>query len=1025
MVVICRMSSRPGNELLGLWLALTSLLFAVAAADAESNTAEGLNLPYRVTRWTTDHGLPQNRISALQQTHDGYLWIGTWFGLARFDGARFTVFDKHNTPELTNDTINALAEDTDGTLWIATADGLLSYRDHHFKRWTTAMGLPHRKVWRLSASQSGGVWLQADNYVTLLKQGKFARAWKVNTPVWDTIIKSLQAGPDGWLHIVTAEAWLAVSPAADTLRTNFVAEPVGLGRLFAGWPGRDQGQMWVGTGSGVHRREAGAWSEVGETELGSCLVDFLHEDRAGRLWANAKPGGLKRWDGAHWTAIDLGEHMTTPAVTCLVEDREGSVWVGTDQGLVQLQSRRMKTFTKRDGLAEDHVWSVCEGINGTIWLGTKHGLTRIQNDRVVPMEAGEPRLDSDERCVWPARSGGVWIAKTGLGLSEFKVDFAERVSNRELSGGDITALYEDRSGQLWIGTRDGAASWRDGRVVARHSRRFGQPVWKVRCILEDREGAIWFGQQGDGLTRLKDGQFQTFTERDGLSNNRVWAMHEDADAAIWIGTENGLTRFRRGRFFSFTRQAGLQENSVNWILEDDFGFLWFSGLRGIYRVKREQLNAVANGRAALVECAAFGTADGMESGETNGEGQPAGWKARDGRLWFPTVQGVVVIDPKTIRVNEVAPPVVIEQVKADNRIIFGDGAVRQDLAPRGDDSESTAKLGPGRARVMEFGFTAIAFADAIRARFRYRLTGHDSSWRDGNAERVVHYTNLRPGNYRFEVTAANHHGIWNPQPSHFAFSLAPHFYETWPFYVMCGVAILGMGTGFTAYRLHWQRRLLTVRHQQALSEERTRIARDLHDDLGTALTGVALEIDVARRQSRDGVATRLGESASRIRALAERMREVVWAVNPRCDTVSSLASFLEQQAGALLAAGGVRGRFEFPEDIPAQPLDSEARHQLALGVREALTNVLRHARAGEVVLGVAVREGWLVVQVRDDGRGFDSASAGTEPGHGLHNLSTRLERLGGGVAIESKPGAGTRIEFRVPLERSSNRKEIP
>lgn len=326
--------------------------------------------------------------------------------------------------------------------------------------------------------------------------------------------------------------------------------------------------------------------------------------------------------------------------------------------------------------------------------------------------------------------------------------------------------------------------------------------------------------------------------------------------------------------------------------------------------------------------------------------------------------------------------------------------------------------------MIEFGFTAIAFADARRSRFRYRLAGHDAGWRDGGSERVVHYTNLRPGDYRFEVTAANHHGIWNPQPGFFAFTLAPHVYETWPFFALCGLAILGLGASFTAYRLRWQHRLLSAQHEGALAGERARIARDLHDDLGTALTGVALEIDLARRQSNsDSVATRLGESAARVRTLADRMREVVWAVNPRCDTVSSLASFLEQQAGTLLRAGGLRGRFAFPEDIPALPLDAETRHQLALGVRETLTNTLRHACASEAVVALAIQHDVLIVSVTDDGRGFDPAVAQACAGQGLLNLAVRLERVGGRFSILSTPGAGTRIEFRVPLRGGAPRKE--
>ena len=1027
MVTTRRMFSRPGIKWLCVCLALAGLPRGAGAASVPLTEAAAVHQPYRVKRWTTDDGLPQNRIAALQQTRDGYLWIGTWFGLARFDGVRFTVFDKHNTSALTNDTVSALAEDTEGTLWIGTADGLLSYREHRFQRWTTAEGLPHRKVWRLSASQSGGVWLQAGDYVTLLKQGEFSRAWKVNTPVLDANIRSLQEGPDGWLHVLTAEAGLMVSPAADELRTNFLAESSGLSHLSAGWPGRTADQSWVGTLGGVYRREKGAWSAVGASELGSCSVDFMHEDRAGRLWINARPGGLKRWDGAHWTAIDLSERMTTPAVTCLSEDREGNVWVGTDQGLVQLQTRRVKAFTKRDGLADDHVWSVCEGTNGIIWLGTKQGLSRIQNDRVVPIEVTEPRPELANRCVWPSRDGGVLVAKTGLGLFEFNNGFVERIPNLALSGGGIAALYEDRSGQLWIGTGDGVTAWRDGRLVARHSKRSGQPVTDVRCILEDRDGAMWFGQQGQGLTRLKDGQFRTFTERDGLSNNRVWAMHEDAEGALWLGTENGLTRYQQGRFTTFTQQQGLLENAVNWILEDDFGHLWLSGLRGIYRVPRGQLNAVADGRAARVEVAAFGTADGMESSETNGEGQPAGWKARDGRLWFPTTHGVVVIDPKGIQVSAVVPPVVIEQVRVDAEVVFGDDCANINL--KSEIENQRLDLAPGRARVLEIQYTANSLAAPERVQFKYKLEPHDHDWVNAGPRRLALYTNLRPGEYRFRVQASNPHGVWNEKGDMFRFSLAPHFYETWPFYLLCGLAVIGVAGAVQAYRLRVQRRILRLEQAQALHQERARIARDLHDDLGANLTGIALRMDLVRRHGSDpdGVSGQLTSIAASARDLVDNMRETVWAVNPRQDTLESLAGFLAQQAERIVSAAGLRCRIEMPERLPGVTMPSALRQHIYLTVKEALNNAVKHSGASEVRLTLVQEDDELRVMIGDDGRGFvpqsvkptspDIEAPGHGHGNGLANMRQRIAGLGGRLEIDPAPGRGTRITLWVPLKR--------
>lgn len=304
--------------------------------------------------------------------------------------------------------------------------------------------------------------------------------------------------------------------------------------------------------------------------------------------------------------------------------------------------------------------------------------------------------------------------------------------------------------------------------------------------------------------------------------------------------------------------------------------------------------------------------------------------------------------------------------------------------------------------------------DPRRTRFRYRLVGRDLSWRDETTDRVAHYTNLRPGRYRFEVGAANHFGVWSPTPAAFAFSLAPHFYETWPFYGLSGGAAVGLAAGLLSYRLRWQRRLLKWEEQRALANERTRIARDLHDDLGPALTGLAFELDVIGRTATQSppVADRLGETAQRTRDLAERMREVVWTVNPQCDTLSRLASFLEQQTGQFLRATDLRVRLDFPDDIPMIPLAAEARHQLALSVREALTNVVRHAQASEVVVTLAIVSQTLIVQINDNGCGFQPQA---HRGHGLENLRARLAQIGGRFECVSTPGVGTRVTFRLPL----------
>ncbi|MDB6035149.1 MAG: Sensory box histidine kinase/response regulator, partial [Verrucomicrobiales bacterium] len=328
------MFCRPFHRGLGLGLIMACSITPSFAAGVE---ALGQNSPplYRVRRWMTEQGLPQNRISSLKQTHDGYLWIGTWAGIARFDGVRFTVFDKYNTPELVDDAVNALAEDSDGTLWIGTADGLVSYRDHRFHRLTKADGLPESKIWRLSASQSGGVWLQAGSQVLRLQGGRFSRPWNLQLPYW-AVINSMNEQADGCLKIVTSSAWLTLSPGALDLRTNFLAGGSAFNRLSGGLPDKQPGHFWLGTDQGLRYGQPESWQASGPEELLTHPVEFMHRDRSGTLWVKAKSGALYQGDHARWMRIDLEDSIAPSSMLCMEEDREGNFWLGTAQGLVQL-----------------------------------------------------------------------------------------------------------------------------------------------------------------------------------------------------------------------------------------------------------------------------------------------------------------------------------------------------------------------------------------------------------------------------------------------------------------------------------------------------------------------------------------------------------------------------------------------------------------------------------------------------------------------------------------------------------------
>ncbi len=660
-------------------------------------------------------------------------------------------------------------------------------------------------------------------------------------------------------------------------------------------------------------------------------------------------------------------------------------------------------------------------------MGTAAGVSAVQKDLVHDLPQ-RPPVSQPQRCavLLADHRGRLWAQDQVTGLRVFENGEWRPPGNPNrqlLLWGGVRSLGEDRQGRLWIGTQHGIICQDFGSEQV-YSRTDGLSCEDIRVIHQDASGDMWFGSFGGGINCLHDGKITSYRTPRSEHNNRMWCIHEDADGIFWIGSEEGLNRFvppgiasPENRFFVYTTRQGLRENVINNIQEDDLGYLWLSGLRGIYRISRQELNEMAAGKRNEVHCYAIGEADGMLSCECNGgDDQPAGCKDAAGRIWFPTAKGIVAIDPRRVATKEVPPPVVIEQVLADNEVVYGDGLkVAPGETPAFHTRSATGyRFEPGSARVIEISYTANSLTAPEKISFRHRLNGDDPGWQNAGNRRVARYTNLRPGHYEFQVIAANSHGVWNPSPAKFNFSLDPYFWQTWPFYLLCAGAGLGLTAAIQGYRLRWQRRLLKLEEQRALANERARIARDLHDDLGTALTGLALELDVARREAAEhsSLAQRFGQTAASARDLANRMREVVWTINPRCDSVAGLASFLDQMASQFLQAAGLKVRVEFPESIPTLPLSGEARHQLALAAREALTNVVRHAGASQVVLSLKINEHELFLQIQDNGRGFQVNEA---PGRGLANMRVRLEQSGGRFGYASTPGLGTTVVFRLPL----------
>jgi len=977
---------------------------------------------YRIDVWQTSDGLPGNTVTTIQQTPDGYLWLGTFNGLVRFDGVRFQVFGEAS--ELPNSRILALLAARDGALWIGTdGGGLARYLDGKFTVLTRKDGLNSDTVPALAEDRAGRIWVGTAAGLNCWQEGRLTEPAFASAEHGRPIpVVLIDAQDVLW---VVSEVRLLMRRGQEALSRPAASDPSSFSGVLAAEAGHS-GQLWFGGPNGYVGAVSNDTVHVFREQPGQLLETTwaLCETRHGDLWAGTANGGLRRLRDGRFTSLTTQEGLSDNSVRCLFEDREGNLWVGTvGGGLNRLKSRKLTSFTTRDGLAHNVVMALAEDADGTLWVGSNCGGLSTRRSGVFAPFYANYLLDNE--CIWallPARDGALWVGAWG-GLFRLRGREVESFSVSGTHAEDpVIALGEDNADGLWVGTmKGGLKHFRNGEIVA-DMKSNGLPAVAVTSLLQERDGPLWVGTGGAGLYRFENGRFTVHTRTNGLPSNFVRTLHRDADGVLWVGTGSGLGRLEGTRMTSFGRAHGLPDDVISQILEDDRRNLWFGCNQGIFRVASRDFAAVASGQAAQVNAIAYGRADGLESLECTGGFHPAGLKTRDGKLWFSTVKGLVVADPANISVNETPPTVVLEDMVVDGDRMGVDettGGVPGSIQRRaGTTAESGPELGPGVQRV-EFRFTALSLVAPERNRFKYRLEGLDTGWVEAGSQRVAIYPHLPPGRYEFRVIACNNDGIWNESGAALRFAVLPPFWQTWWFRGLAGIVLLGGGgwlVRFSAvYRL--RRKLRRLEEKHALETERRRIAQDIHDELGANLTRIALltELGQKHRDKPDELAADLGKISATAREATRAMDAIVWAVNPRNDSLDHFANYISQFAEEFFRPTSIRCRLDIPADLPEQPLSTEARHHLLLAVKEALNNVVRHSGAAEVWLRVAMADGELTVTIADNGGGIAPAPA-TDGGHnGLTNIRRRIEDLGGRFELASHAGAGTTLRLHLPL----------
>lgn len=756
---------------------------------------------YTFDTWETGKTPLEGGIRSILQTKDGYLWVGTQEGLYRFDGDDFAVFNSRNRPEMKSSSVFAPGEDREGVLWIATRDGLLQYKENAFQRYTAKDGLNSNSLLSLCVDEKGDLWVgSSGGGLTRLSGGVFAPYTDKGELRFGTIWSILNA-KDSSLWIGTASA--GVFRIKNGKETNYTVKNGLLSNVIRSiCEGRD-GCIWIGTQSGVNRFKGGRMTSLTTRDgLSNEVVMQLFEDSQGSLWIGTGGGGINRYALGRMTVFTSKDRLTNDNVLAFVEDREGSLWVGTGDGLNRFKDEAFTSYTSQEGLSNDVVWCVYEDSKGVLWLGTNGGLNRVKGGNVISYTTRQGLSNNTVSSVCEDSRGTLWIGTYGGGLCQMNDGRITRSQMDIPPSAFILAIYEDHRRSLWIGTNDGLFAHSGGHL-RRYATQDGLAGNFIRFIYEERSGEFWIGTN-EGLTLFSANRFTKYTTRNGLTSNSLMCMYEDRDHVKWFGTDGGgLIRLKEDVFTAFTTRDGLPGEIVYEILEDDLGYLWMGGDRGVCRVNENELNDYVDGKIGLVSFVMFGKNDGMRARECNGGSQPAGWKSKDGRLWFSTVKGVAVINPRNLKTNTVPPSVVLQYFSADNKAI-----------PFSRD----CYLAAGTNRI-EFRYAGLSFVSPGDVTFRYMLEEYDKNWVNAGTARSVTYTNIPPGHYTFRVIAANEDGTWNTIGASFSFHLRSHFYQTKTFFALVGVTIVVLAIG--AYSLRTRRLVRRTHELESVVARRT------------------------------------------------------------------------------------------------------------------------------------------------------------------------------------------------------------
>jgi ligand-binding sensor domain-containing protein/signal transduction histidine kinase len=1005
-------------------------LLSAQASDLEPTLSE---MEGAVRTWQTTEGLPADSVTAIVQTGDGFLWVGTSAGLVRFDGVKFTSVKLTETASAAGVFVTALCEDKEGHLWIGTQrDGLFEVASGKVSQFTSTGGLIDDSVTSLAADNNGLVWIGTKSGLNVAT-GTHFKSFTVRDGLPDELVSGIHVARSGAVWITT-RAGMCRFIDGHLVPLELRTESQGRSPEYLGVYEDRRGNLWAfGDTYLINLADNKRFNYFRGNEASSVRIWSLCEGNDGRLWIGTSGRGLFCFDDNRFQPVALGQLRWTYDVRAICEDREGNLWLGTSGGgLAQLRTHPVRLLRAGQGLPAGSAATLGLDAAGRVLVGLQRGGLFAGNGGRFERFSSGGTLEIHDfiSSISLGRDDVLWVGTLGGGLYGLREGGGVQFTTADGLADDlILSLCTDADGAIWAGTKAGVLHRCTDQGITRFDTTDGLPGTAITALIPSSSGGLWLGTEDGAVFRAKQGKFSVALQAETMARP-ILALHEGAEGRLWVGTGGGgLICVWKGLHFNWKTGNGMPSDVVPGVIEDPGGNLWLATAAGIYQASRRAIETLLSNSQETFTCklvsdAKTGYDPAMPFGATRALLSP------EGSIWFVTSEGVLNIDARRPEAEFNSLPVYIERVSINGRASFP--VLRAGAWSRSGPTNAALTI-HGDLTSLDVWSTGPSLSASDKIHFRHRLEGSDPDWVDDGTNRFAHYSRLPYGQYHFRVAARRGDGVWEEAATPFTFELpTPIYLRTWAL-ALYGVAAVALVAGVVRMVSHrrLRRALARLEQQQSLERERMRIAQDMHDEMGSKLTKLSFLSEHAKVEadSNGALAGKMEAIAETSRELLQTMDEIVWVVNPRNDTLEQLAGYLGHYAVEYFQTTSVQCDLRLPSAIPDHALSSETRHNLFLAFEEALNNTLKHSAASNVKIEMSVKQDDFEIQITDNGRGFEVPSPNGSPrptrgshgGQGLRNMRQRLADIGGECVIRSPvtDGGGTVVSMRIHLNGNS------